>query len=184
MLKCCTACHGRDGVTCFQFYGCAATLVSCSPLVLLSAAHCFSRFTPATLAARQLYIACGDHVSAPPQAGQRQLCCADSEQDWRESDGHGRGADPASERYPPPAVRPGLHYKAAAPRYYCVELQGAQYNHDLAVLRSTPAGEAKLAGQCSPGRVWPACWPQPVQTTRQPPASLPPTTILALECSG
>jgi len=43
------------------FYGCGATLISCDPLIILSAAHCFWGLSDFTIS--RLKVGCGDHVS-------------------------------------------------------------------------------------------------------------------------
>jgi len=44
------------------FYGCSSTLVSCDPVILVSAAHCFERVPGYDISSEGLLVSCGDHV--------------------------------------------------------------------------------------------------------------------------
>jgi len=44
----------------FEFYTCGATLLSCDPVVIVSAAHCFSGLSDFSIST--LKVACGDHI--------------------------------------------------------------------------------------------------------------------------
>jgi len=43
-----------------KFYGCGATILSCDPVIIVSAAHCFWGLSDFTIS--RLKIACGDHI--------------------------------------------------------------------------------------------------------------------------
>ena len=36
---------------------------------------------------------------------------------------------------------------------------GPRYNNDIAVMIFDPTEEAKFISKCSPGKIWPACFP-------------------------
>jgi len=50
-----------------SFYGCAATLLSCDPVVIVSAAHCF--FGMSDFSISTLKVACGDHIVGLGESG-------------------------------------------------------------------------------------------------------------------
>ena len=39
--------------------------------------------------------------------------------------------------------------------------EGARYNNDIALLRSSPEEELRFARRCTRASIWPACFPSP-----------------------